>query len=195
LRQGLSASGKPFILVAPTLGASVGYNAEFGNLGTNIDDHLDHVMSELHRLGAPQFTLSKPPAIDQLIIAGHSGAYAPFQSILSDKGIKKYRSNIKEIWCFDTAYINLSVEFAKLGKTVYSYFVDGSNGTDGNSRRLAKLKLPNVFVLRNVDFDIVKGKVKEREIGHDLLMQRFWADRCQRIGTNGSDPDDKKRMI
>src|SRR6185369_10457386 len=69
LRQGLSTSGKPFILVAPTLGRKAG--REFGNLGTNIDDHLDHVMASIHQMGAPEFPLSKPPDIGQLIIAGH----------------------------------------------------------------------------------------------------------------------------
>ena len=45
------------------------------------------------------------------------------------------------------------------------------------------------------DFAMVKGKEKSSMVLHDNLMQRFWLDRCRRIGTNGSDPDDKMRMV
>ncbi|MGC2657508.1 MAG: hypothetical protein WA324_05995, partial [Bryobacteraceae bacterium] len=190
LRQGLSSSGQPFILVAPTLGKKAA--AEFGNLGTDIDSHLDHVMVQLQKLGAPEFPLSKPPDIDQLIIAGHSGAYASIKSMLSS--MKKYKSKIKEVWAFDIMYQDLSSQLTALGVPVYAYFVVGSD-TEDNSRKLAKTKNANIFVMENVDFTTVKGKVGKTPIKHDNLMQRFWMDRCQRIGTNGTNPEDKKRMV
>ncbi|HTS26985.1 MAG TPA: hypothetical protein VMH81_14010 [Bryobacteraceae bacterium] len=190
LRQGLKASGKPFILVAPTLGKKAG--REFGNLGTNIDEHLDHIMAALRVFGAPEFPLSKQPGVGQLIIAGHSGAYGPISSIL--KSIRKYKDNITEIWAFDTMYIDMSSLLRSFPVPVYAYFVQGSD-TEDNSLSLAGAKRPKTFVMENVDFDLVKGKVKRRPIKHDLLMQRFWLDRCNRIGTDGSDPDDKKRMV
>lgn len=191
LRQGLKTSGKPFILVAPTLGFKAG--REFGDLGTNIDDHLDHVLAQLPVLGAPEFAASKPPGIDQLIIAGHSGAFGPISSIL--KSINKYKDRIKEIWAFDIMSIDMSSQLAALGVPVYAYFVEENDDTKDNSHRLARKKLPNVFVMKNVEFDMVKGKEQERPVGHDFLMREFWLDRCRRMGTNGSDPDDKKRMV
>jgi len=190
LRQGLNTSKKNFILVAPTLGRKAG--SEFGNLGTNIDDHLDHILEALHQLGAPEFKLSKAPDIGQLIIAGHSGAYGPITDLLAS--IQKYRKKITEFWFFDILYPNLVPNLASFTQPIYAYFVNGS-GTESNSRKLAATRRSNVFVMENVDFDIVKGKEQRRAIKHDFLMQRFWLDRCQRIGTNGTDPDDKKRMI
>jgi hypothetical protein len=195
LRQGLSASGKPFILVAPTLGVKAG--AEFGDLGTNIDDHLDHVMAQLHKFGPPQFAPPKPPEIGQLIIAGHSGAYGPISSILSN--IKKYKANVTEIWGFDIMYTDMLPSFAKFKVPVYVYFVKNpdrkKHNTDERSRDLARKKIPNIFVMENVDFAMVRGKEQKSWIEHDNLLQRFWPDRCRRIGTNGSNSDDRKRMV
>lgn len=129
LRQGLKTSGKPFILIAPTLGKKAG--REFGNLGTNIDDHLDHVLAQLHKMGPPEFAPPQPPDIGQLIIAGHSGAYGPITSILSS--IKKYKNRITEIWGFDIMYGNTASHLVGLNVPVYAYF----NDTARNSRALA----------------------------------------------------------
>jgi hypothetical protein len=186
LRQGLKASGKPFILIAPTLGKKAG--REFGNLGTDIDAHLDHVLDLIHKLGPPEFPVSKPPDIGQLIIAGHSGAFGPITSILSS--IKKYKSRITEIWGFDIMYGDTASHLAKLSVPVYAYF----NDTERNSRALAAKKKPNIFVMQAVDFYTAKG-YPHGIVHHDLLMQRFWLDRCHRIGSNGNDPDDKRRMV
>lgn len=186
LRQGLKTSGKPFILVAPTLGKKA--SKEFGNLGANIDDHLDHVLAKLHQLGAPEFPLSQPPDIGQLIIAGHSGAFGPIKSILAS--MKKYKSKIKEIWGFDMMYGDTASHLATVTVPVYTYF----NDTATNSRALAAMRKPNIFVMESVDFYTAKGK-PSGIIHHDLLMQRFWLDRCQRIGTDGKDPEDKRRMV
>ena len=128
-----------------------------------------------------------------MIIAGHSGAYASISEILSN--IKKYRGNIKEIWAFDIMYADLSAKLTGIGVPVYAYFVAGSD-TEDNSLTLARKKNPNVFVMENVDrFAVVKGKTEKVGVKHDNLMQRFWQERCQRIGTNGSNPEDKKRMV
>ena len=196
LREGLKSSGKPFILVAPTLGLHAGL--EFGNLGTNIDDHLDHVLAQLQKLGPPEFAPSKPLDIGQLIIAGHSGAYGPIAgSTTGPRGrrvhnhdgilenISKYKSKITEIWGFDIMYGDTASQLAGLKVPMYFYF----NDTADNSRQLAQLAAnkknpkPNIFVM------------DAHDVPHDFLMDKFWADRCQRIGTNGQDSDDRKRMV
>jgi hypothetical protein len=186
LRQGLKSSAKPFILVAPTLGKKAG--SEFGNLGANIDDHLDHVLDQLQKLGPPEFALSKRPDLGQLIIAGHSGAGGPISSILSS--ISKYKSNIKEIWGFDIMYGDTASHLETLTVPVYAYF----NDTAAKSRALAAKKKPNIFVMEPVDFYTAKNKPSDY-IHHDFMMQRFWLDRCQRIGSNGTDPEDKRRVV
>jgi hypothetical protein len=194
LRQGLNQSGQPFILVAPTLGQKVGRDADFGNLGTMIDDHLDHIMQQLQIMGQPEFSTPKPPAIGQLIIAGHSGAYGPMRSIL--KSISKYKDNIKEIWCFDTMYGDTGTFMANHVPEkipIYVYYAIGGS-TEDHSHDLAKLRKPNIFVMAGVDINTVQGKEQRRPVEHDLLMQRFWLDRCLRMGTNGTNLDDQKRM-
>jgi hypothetical protein len=94
LRQGLDTSGRPFILIAPTLGADA--DTEFGNLGKRIDDYLDLMMTHLYELGPPEYALPSPPKIGDLIVTGHSGGFGPIRSILSN--ISRYKQNIKEIW-------------------------------------------------------------------------------------------------
>lgn len=103
--------------------------------------------------------------------------------------IKKYKSRIKEIWGFDIMYENTADFLEPLTIPVYAYF----NDTAAHSRALARKRKPNIFVMEAVDFykkDGSPGGI----VHHDLLMQRFRLDRCQRIGSNGKDPEDKRRM-
>jgi hypothetical protein len=193
LRQGVNGSGKPFILVAPTLGKKVA--VEFGKIGSNIDTYLDDVMQRLQRLDEFMPRSMKPantPKIADLIIAGHSGGYGPITEILGN--IKKYKSNLKEIWGFDVMYsYNIEQAFVNAGVPVYAYF----NDTENISRDLASKKNPRVFVMDPmVEVCVSKnGKSFPCRVRHDNLMMKFWADRCQRIGSNGSNPEDRKLMI
>ena len=187
LRQGLNTSGQPFVLIAPTLGADA--DTEFGNLGKNIDDYLEHMMTQLYELGAPEFDVPRPPKVGELIIAGHSGGFGPIRSILSN--IRRYKSCIKEVWGFDIMYGNTATYLESAKVPVYAYY----NDTAGNSRELARKRLPNVFVMVGGEFYIARGKEQMRMVPHDNLMQKFWLDRCRRMGTNGSHPEDQKLMV
>ena len=104
--------------------------------------------------------------------------------------MKTYKSNVKEIWGFDIMYGSTASTLQSVQVPVYAYYVD----TAEKSRGLAAQKKPNIFVMKGVDFYMEKGKEKTKLIHHDLLMQRFWFDRLQRIGTNGTHPEDQKRM-
>jgi hypothetical protein len=187
LRQGLNTSGRSFILIAPTLGADA--DTEFGNLGKKIDDYLDVMMTHLYELSPPEYAPSSPPKIGDLIITGHSGGFGPIRSILSN--ISRYKQNIKEIWGFDIMYGNTAESLASAKVPVYAYY----NDTSGRSRELARRRLPNVFVMAGGEFYMVQGQERMRMVHHDLQMQKFWLDRCLRIGTNGSHPEDKKLMV
>ena len=187
LRQGLNTSGRSYVLIAPTLGADA--DTEFGNLGKRIDDYLDLMMNHLYELGPPEFAPSSPPKIGDLIITGHSGGFGPIRSLLSN--ISRYKQNIKEIWGFDIMYGNTADALASAKVPVYAYY----NDTSGKSRDLAKRRLPNVFVMTGGEFHIVQGRERMRMVHHDLQMQKFWLDRCLRIGTNGGHPEDKKLMV
>jgi hypothetical protein len=186
LRQGLNASGQPYVLIAPTLGANA--DEQFGTLGKKIDEYLDHMMTQLHELTPPNFAPNGPPKIGDLIISGHSGGFGPIRSILSN--IRKYKSNIKEIWGFDIMYGNTADSLAASKVPVYAYY----NDTAGNSKALARRRLPNVFIMPGLEFYRERGQERTRMVHHDLQMQKFWLDRCKRMGTNGSDPEDKQLM-
>lgn len=188
LREGVQASGQPYILLAPTFGADA--DTQFGTMGSKIDQHLEHAMVELHRYGAPEFATTKPPEIGDVILAGHSGAFGPMSSILSN--MKKYRQNVKEIWGFDIMYGNaLWSQLAAVKVPVYAYYV----GTAKHSIELANRRRPNVFVMKGVEYSMQKGKEVETWVPHDNLMQHFWLDRLRRIGTNGTNPEDRKRLV
>jgi hypothetical protein len=187
LRQGLNTSGRPFILIAPTLGADA--DTEFGNLGKRIDDYLDLMMTHLYQLGPPEYAPPSPPKIGDLIITGHSGGFGPIRSILSN--ITRYKQNIKEIWGFDIMYGNTADSLASAKVPVYAYY----NDTSGKSRELSRRRLPNVFVMAGGEFYMSQGREQMRLVHHDLQMQKFWLDRCLRIGANGTHPEDKKLMV
>jgi hypothetical protein len=187
LRQGLNTSRRPFILIAPTLGADA--DTEFGNLGKRIDDYLDGMMTRLYELGPPEYAPTSPPKIGDLIITGHSGGFGPIRSILSN--ITRYKQNIKEIWGFDIMYGNTADSLASAKVPVYAYY----NDTAGKSQTLARRRIPNVFVMAGGEFYIAQGREQMRLVHHDLQMQKFWLDRCLRIGTNGNHPEDKKLMV
>src|SRR6185369_5931009 len=131
------ASGRPYILVAPTLGWKTA--AEYGKLGRKIDTYLDDVMERLGEFCPPQMKPSKTPEIGDVIIAGHSGGYGSITSILSH--IAKYKTNIKEIWGFDIMYGDTGSSMIKAGVPVYAYF----NDTEAHSRSLARKKNPKIF--------------------------------------------------
>lgn len=187
LRQGLRTSGRPYILIAPTLGADA--DTEFGNLGKRIDDYLDLMMTHLYELGPPEYAPPRSPKIGDLIITGHSGGFGPIRSLLSN--ISRYKQNIREIWGFDIMYGNTADSLASAGVPVYAYY----NDTSKKSRDLAKRRLPNVFVMTGGEFHVVQGRQQMRMVHHDLQMQKFWLDRCLRIGTHGSHPEDRKLMV
>jgi hypothetical protein len=187
LRQGLNISGRPFILIAPTLGADA--DTEFGDLGKRIDDYLDLMMTHLYQLGPPEYAPPSPPKIGDLVITGHSGGFGPIRSILSN--ISRYKQNIREIWGFDIMYGNTAHFLAAANVPVYAYF----NDTAVKSRELASRKLPHVFVMAGREIHIEGGRERMRMVHHDLQMQKFWLDRCRRIGTHGSHPEDKKLMV
>jgi hypothetical protein len=89
-------------------------------------------------------------------------------------------------------YGNTAESLALAGVPMYACY----NDTSGNSRELARRRLPNVFVMTGGEFYgefyMVQDRERMRMVPHDLQMQKFWLDRCRRIGTNGSHPEDRK---
>jgi hypothetical protein len=86
---------------------------------------------------------------------------------------------------------NTAEFLASANVPLYAYY----NDTAGKSRELARRRLANVFVMAGGEFYMAQGRERMRMVHHDLQMQKFWLDRCRRIGTRGSHPEDKKLMV
>ncbi|MBI4905823.1 MAG: hypothetical protein HY820_19470 [Acidobacteria bacterium] len=187
LREGLKSSGQPYVLIAPTLAANA--DMGFGTLGAGIDGYLDNVLDDLYKLGPPEYDPQTSPTLGDLIIAGHSGGFGPIRSILSN--IRKYKGHIKEIWAFDIMYGNTAKFVESAGVPVYAYF----NDTAANTLEMARKRISYIYVMDPQEVSTVRGRQVSSRVPHDNLMQKFWLHRCQRIGSNGTNPEDRKLMV
>jgi hypothetical protein len=98
LREGVNASGKNAILVAPTLGP----RSQTGNLVKpgGFDAYLDQVMAALSAYSP--YKGRQLPRVGHIILACHSGGGLPMRQIALSK--EKYAANIRECWGFDCTY-------------------------------------------------------------------------------------------
>jgi len=98
LREGVNASGKNAILIAPTLGPL----SQTGNLVNpgGFDAYLDQVMASLSAYGPYQGR--QFPRVSNIILACHSGGGLPMRKIALSK--ERYAANIRECWGFDCTY-------------------------------------------------------------------------------------------
>jgi hypothetical protein len=99
-REGVNASGKNVILVAPTLGSS----SETGNLiqSNGFDTYIDQVLAAIRTYFAPSMMFDQPLSLDNLILACHSGGGLPMRQIALSKA--SYAAKIRECWGFDCTY-------------------------------------------------------------------------------------------
>jgi hypothetical protein len=99
-REGVNASGKNVILVAPTLGP----RSQSGRLIQHggFDAYMDQVMAFLSSYG-PHKKLNQAPTVRNIILACHSGGGASMQKIANATN-SKYGSQIGEYWGFDCTY-------------------------------------------------------------------------------------------
>jgi hypothetical protein len=98
-REGVNASGKNVILVAPTLGS--GSQTVALTQPGGLDSYLDQVMLSLSAYGANK-GWKKTPRVGQIILACHSGGGWPMRQIALSR--ERYASNIRECWGFDCTY-------------------------------------------------------------------------------------------
>lgn len=103
LREFINATGKPVVLIAPTLGAAPGSSINkgmgiFANPGA-VDGFLAEVVRWIAGYVPQYATAKKRPEIGNIVLAGHSGA----GGILSQQ-VRTMRSPVCEVWGFDTMY-------------------------------------------------------------------------------------------
>lgn len=167
LREQLNESKKPYILVAPTLGA---VDQGIDKIGANIDRYLEQIMTGLWVWGGDAF--SAKPAVGDLILSGHSGAGGHLLDLAS--GTSAYKDQVKEIWGFDVlirgaedAWRNWAVGHSSTTK-VFVYY----RAYKDASLLLAKETkgVESVYVLKAL-------------AEHDNVLQRHWRERVDAIGT------------
>lgn len=98
-REGVNASGKNVILIAPTLGSK----SETGNLlkPGGLERYLDQVIAALGNYG-PHKQAGQIPTVGNVILACHSGGGLPMRELALSQS--KYAAKIKECWGFDCTY-------------------------------------------------------------------------------------------
>ncbi|OUL28942.1 hypothetical protein BV378_07005 [Nostoc sp. RF31YmG] len=122
-REGVNASGKNVILVAPTLGPK-SQTVSLVKPG-GLDAYLNQVMVSLNNYG-PYKGMQQPPTLGNLILACHSGGGLPMRQLALSKN--NYSPHIKQCWGFDCTYFDRDdtewARWAKMNPTsrLYIYY-------------------------------------------------------------------------
>jgi hypothetical protein len=165
-REGLNATRKNAILVAPTLGP----RSESGKLiqRGGFDSYMDGVLTALSQFG-PYRVNSQRPTVRSVILACHSGGGWPMRRLATSPS--RYEAIIKECWGFDCLYNSGDEDawasWAKAHPSSRLYIHYGSGGTAGKSEALRSKGVPNASV---------EGSVK---LAHNLVPKTHWQKRLR----------------
>jgi hypothetical protein len=165
-REGLNASGKNVILVAPTLGP----RSEAGRLlrPGGLDWYLNAVLPAMRRYG-PHKDSSQAPSVRNIILACHSGGGWPMRQLATLPS--RNAAAIRECWGFDCLYNggdeDAWAQWARTHPSSRLYIHYGSGGTHGKSEVLRRMRVPNVFV---------EGKTS---LAHNLVPKTHWLERLR----------------
>ncbi len=162
-REGINASRRNVILIAPTLGP----RSEAGRLVRPgaLDWYLDSVLGALLRYAPEQ--APQQPGIRNLILGCHSGGGLPMRLLATLPSRKA--ALIRECWGFDCLY-NRGDEttwagWARTHPSSRLFIHYGSGGTAQKSETLRRMGISNVFV---------EGRTS---LGHNLVPKTHWIER------------------
>jgi hypothetical protein len=148
LREGVNASARNVILVAPTLGSRSEAKRLLDPGG--LDAYLGSVLAALRAYG-PHRRLSQAPRLGNFILACHSGGGKPMRKLAG--GRDRALTRLRECWGFDSTYNQGDDVFwagwarQRPNARVYIYYIPGRNsGTARLAERLAQLSVPNAIV-------------------------------------------------
>ena len=167
LREGVNASGRNVVLVAPTLGS----RSEAGSLLKHggLDAYLNQVLAALSAYG-PQSRAIMAPRLGNLIFACHSGGGWPMRQLAG--GQDRVLGQLRECWGFDCTYNRGDDAFwagwarARPNARVYVYYVSGSK-TAPLAESLRKMRVPNAIVQTS------------RDNRHNHVPITHWQERLQ----------------
>src|SRR5262249_13146223 len=167
LREGVNASGRNVILVAPTLGSRSEAKrlVERGGL----DAYLAQVLAALNAHG-PSRRASSAPSLGNLIFACHSGGGWPMRQIAG--GSDRALARLRECWGYDCTYNKGDDAFwagwarARPNARVYIYYIAGSP-TARLAEALRDQRVPNAIVQPS------------RDRRHNYVPITHWKERIQ----------------
>lgn len=164
LREVLDATGRHFVLVAPTLGPK----SEAGSLvSKGLDWYLGRVTSAL----VAHAGYAAPPLVRTLILAAHSGGGSPMRRLALSKAT--HAAAVTECWGFDCLYSKQDPTDWPIWAKAHPQsrlFVHFQCSTCSLSRKLVAQRLPNVFVGYSLAPD---------PRGHYNVPIFHWKDRIQ----------------
>jgi len=151
LREGVNASGRNVVLVAPTLGSQ----SEAGLLlrPGGLDAYIARVLAGLRAHG-PHRGAKSPPVLGNLVLACHSGGGAPMRQLAG--GRDRAAAQIRECWGYDCTYNKGDDVFwagwarARPAARVYIYYIP-SSPTAPLAEGLRNKKVQNAIVLPSLD--------------------------------------------
>jgi outer membrane protein OmpA-like peptidoglycan-associated protein len=167
-REGVNASKKNVILVAPTLGP-LSEADKLENPG-GLAWYLDQVLAALRTYG-PFKAMTDPPSLGNIIIACHSGGGIRMRRIALTP--QKYLPNVRQFWGFDCLYSTgdetLWVDWARANPSKQLFIHFGNGGTAPRSRRLQG----NASGVSNVSVD------GSESVPHDRVPITHWFNRLR----------------
>jgi hypothetical protein len=148
LREGVNASARNVVLVAPTLGS----RSEAGSLlqQGGLDAYIGQVLATLAAHGST----GTAPRLGNLIFACHSGGGWPMRQIAG--GSDRALARVRECWGFDCTYNGGDDAFwakwarARPNARVFIYYVSGSK-TAPLAQSLRNMRVPNAIVQTSRD--------------------------------------------
>ncbi len=166
-REGVNASQRNVILVAPSLGS----RSEAGRLlrPGGLDAYLEQVLAALHAYG-PHRHRGTTPDLGNLILVCHSGAGWPMRQLAG--GRERALARVRECWGFDCTYNRGDDAFwagwarTRSHATVYIYYVVASP-TARLAASLRNMRVPNAIVQPSRD-----GR-------HNYVPIAHWVERLQ----------------
>jgi len=170
LREGVNASARNVILVAPTLGSRS--EAERLLLPGGLDAYIEKVLAALRAYG-PHRQAKSPPALGNLILACHSGGGLPMRQLAG--GRDRAVAHIRECWGYDCTYNKGDEVFwagwarAHPNAKVYIYYIPGSP-TAPLAEGLRNRRVQNAIVQPS------------RDKRHNYVPITHWRERVQGAG-------------
>jgi flagellum-specific peptidoglycan hydrolase FlgJ len=173
-REGVNASARNVVLVAPTLGS----HSEAGSLlrPGGLDAYFEQVLAAVRSYG-PQSRAGAPSTLGNLILACHSGGGWPMRQLAG--GQDRVVARIRECWGFDCTYNRGDDAFwagwarARPNAKVYIYYIAGSP-TAPLAVGLRNMRVPNAVVQPS------------RDKRHNYVPMAHWQERLQGTSFLGS---------